>query len=116
MQGDEELSFAAMAQKMRVFRDIVVKDPGVNTVSSFTGGGAGGSTPRMFVQLKPLSERKLSADQVIARIRKASAHVPGAAPYLQAVQDLSLGCRYRGAPYQYTLHAQNLSDLTHSTT
>jgi multidrug efflux pump len=113
IQGDQDLSFAAMAQKMRVFTDIVAKDPGVDTVGSFTGGGSGGSIARMFVQLKPLSERKLSADQVIGRIRKASAHVPGAALYLQAVQDLTVGGRFGGAQYQYTLQADNLSDLTH---
>jgi multidrug efflux pump len=113
IQGDQDLSFAAMSQKLRVFTDIVAKDPAVDIVGSFAGGGAGGSTARMFVQLKALSERKLSADQVIARIRKASAHVPGAALYLQAVQDLSVGGRYGGAQYQYTLQADNLSDLTH---
>src|SRR5579864_5095940 len=112
IQGDQDLSFAAMAQKMRLFTAIVAKDPGVDTVGSFTGGGAGGSTARMFVQLKPLSERKISADQVIARIRKAGAHVPGAALYLQSVQVLSVGGRYGGAQYQYTLQADNLSDLT----
>src|ERR1700687_1602642 len=113
IQGDQDLSFAAMSQKMRVFTDIVTKDPAVDTFGSFTGGGSGGSTARMFVQLKPLSERKINADQVIARIRKASSHVPGAALFLQAVQDLSVGGRFGGAQYQYTLQADNLSDLTH---
>jgi len=113
IQGDQDLSFAAMSQKMRVFTDIVAKDPAVDSVTSFTGGGSGGSTARMFAQLKPLSERKLSADQVIGRIRKASSHVPGAALYLQAVQDLTVGGRYGGAQYQYTLQADNLTDLIH---
>src|SRR6202790_4216469 len=113
IQGDQDLSFAAMSQKMRVFTDIVSKDPAVDSVTSFTGGGSGGSTARMFAQLKPLNERKLSADQVIARIRKASSHVPGAALYLQAVQDLTVGGRFGGAQYQYTLQADNLADLTH---
>jgi multidrug efflux pump len=113
IQGDQDLSFAAMSQKMRVFTDIVVKDPAIDSVTSFTGGGSGGSTARMFAQLKPLNERKLSADQVIARIRKATSHVPGAALYLQAVQDLTVGGRFGGAQYQYTLQADNLSDLTH---
>jgi multidrug efflux pump len=98
---------------MRVFTDIVVKDPAVDSVTSFTGGGSGGSTARMFAQLKPLNERKLSADQVIARIRKASSNVPGAALYLQAVQDLTVGGRFGGAQYQYTLQADNLADLNH---
>jgi multidrug efflux pump len=113
IQGDQDLSFAAMSQKMRVFTDIVAKDPAVDSVTSFTGGGSGGSTARLFAQLKPLSERKLSADQVIGRIRRASSHVPGAALYLQAVQDLTVGGRFGGAQYQYTLQADNLSDLTH---
>jgi multidrug efflux pump len=113
IQGDQDLSFAAMSEKMRQFTDIVLQDPAVDTVTSFTGGGSGGSTARMFGQLKPLSERKLSVDQVIARIRSKSAKIPGAALYLQAVQDLSVGGRFGGAQYQYTLQADNLTDLTH---
>ncbi len=113
IQGDQDLSFAAMSQKMRQFTDIVLQDPAIDTITSFTGGGSGGSTARMFGQLKPLSERKLSVDQVIARIRSKSVKIPGAALYLQAVQDLSLGGRFGGAQYQYTLQADNLQDLTH---
>ena len=115
IQGDQDLSFAAMSQKMRAFTDIVLKDPAVDTVTSFTGGGSGGSTARMFGQLKPLNERKISADEVIARIRKATSKVPGAVLYLQAVQDLSVGGRGSAAQYQYTLQADNLDDLTHWT-
>ena len=113
IQGDQDLSFAAMSKKMRVFTEIVSRDPAVDTVTSFTGGGSGGSTARMFAQLKPLNERKLSADQVIARIRSKTAGIPGAALYLQAVQDLSVGGRGSAAQYQYTLQADNLDDLTH---
>ena len=113
IQGDQDLSFAAMSQKMREFTDVVLQDPAIDTVTSFTGGGSGGSTARMFAQLKPLNERKISADQVIARIRKKTARIPGAALYLQAVQDLSVGGRFGGAQYQYTLQADNLNDLTH---
>src|SRR6059058_2675076 len=113
IQGDQDLSFSAMSQKMREFTDIVLKDPAVDTVTSFTGGGSGGSTARMFGQLKPLSERKISIDQVIARIRRATSKIPGAALYLQATQDLNVGGRFSGAQYQYTLQADNLSDLTH---
>jgi multidrug efflux pump len=107
--GDQDLSFAAMSKKMRTFTDIVAQDPAVDTVTAFAGGG----TARMFAQLKPLNVRKLSADQVIARLRSKTAGIPGAALYLQAVQDLSVGGRMGGAQYQYTLQADNLSDLTH---
>ncbi len=113
IQGDQDLSFAAMSQKLRQFTDIVLQDPAVDTVTSFVGGGSGGSTARMFGQLKPLNERKLSIDQVIARIRGKTAKIPGAALYLQAGQDLNVGGRFGGAQYQYTLQADNLSDLTH---
>jgi multidrug efflux pump len=113
IQGDQDLSFAAMSQKMRTFSDIVLKDPAVDTLTAFTGGGSGGSTARMFGQLKPLSERKISVDEVIARIRKATSKVPGAVLYLQAVQDLSVGGRGSAAQYQYTLQADNLNDLTY---
>src|SRR6195256_1873205 len=113
VQGDQDLSFAAMSQKMREFTDIVMQDPAVDSVTAFTGGGSGGSTARMFGQLKPLSERKLSSDQVIGRIRSKTARIPGAALYLQSVQDLSVGGRFGGAQFQYTLQADNLVDLTH---
>lgn len=111
--GDQDLSFAAMSQKMRTFTDIVLKDPAVDTITAFTGGGSGGSTARMFGQLKPLSERKISVDEVIARIRKATSKVPGAVLYMQAVQDLSMGGHSTAAQYQYTLQSDNLGDLTH---
>jgi multidrug efflux pump len=107
--GDQDLSFAAMSKKMRNFTDIVAQDPAVDTVTAFAGGG----TARMFAQLKPLNERKLSADQVIARLRSKTAGIPGAALYLQSVQDLSVGGRMGGAQYQYTLQADSLNDLTH---
>jgi len=113
IQGDQDLSFTAMSQKMRAFTDIVANDPAVESVTAFTGGGSGGSTARMFAQLKPLSERKLSADQVIGRIRSKTQGVPGAALFLQAVQDLSMGGRMGGAQYQYTLQADSLDDLRH---
>jgi multidrug efflux pump len=106
--GDQDLSFAAMSKKMRTFTDIVAQDPAVDTVTAFAGGG----TARMFAQLKPLNVRKISADQVIARLRSKTAGIPGAALYLQAVQDLSVGGRMGGAQYQYTLQADKLDDLT----
>jgi multidrug efflux pump len=113
IQGDQDLSFAAMSQKLRVFSDILMHDPGVDNVSAFAGGGNGGSTARLFAQLKPMKERKINSDQVIARIRDASANVPGAAMFLQSVQDLNIGGRFGAAQYQYTLQADNLTDLNH---
>ncbi len=113
IQGDQDISFAAMSQKLRQFTDIVLNDPAIDTVTSFTGGGGGTSTARMFAQLKPLEERKLNADEVIARLRRKASKIPGATLYMQAVQDLSIGGRFGGAQYQYTLQSESLDDLNH---
>ena len=111
IQADQDTSFEEMSRKMRAYTDIVLADPAVDTVTSFTGGGNGTSTARMFGQLKPLAERKVSADAVIARLRDKTAHIPGASLFMQAIQDVSVGGRFGGAQYQYTLQADNLDDL-----
>ena len=111
IQADQDTSFAEMSKKMRAFTDIVRADPAVDTVTSFTGGGNGTSTARMFAQLKPIEERKVDADHVIARLRGKTANIPGASLFLQAVQDVTVGGRWGGAQYQYTLQADNLEDL-----
>jgi multidrug efflux pump len=67
----------------------------------------------MFAQLKPLEQRKISADQVIARLRGKTAGIPGAQLFLQSVQDLSIGGRFGGAQYQYTLQAESVAELNH---
>jgi multidrug efflux pump len=113
IQADQDTSFAEMSKKMRAFSDIVAQDPAIDTVTSFTGGGNGTSTARMFAQLKPIAERKINADAVIARLRKKTAGIPGASLFFQSVQDVSVGGRFGGAQYQYTLQADNLEDLYH---
>ena len=82
-------------------------DPAVDTVNGFTGGGRGGATnsARMFISLKPLEERKVTADQIIARLRPKLARIPGATLYLTPAQDLRVGGRQSNAQYQFT-HAQ----------
>jgi multidrug efflux pump len=113
IQGDQDLSFNSMSQKMRQFTAIVLQDPAVDSVTSFSGGGNGGSTARMFAQLKPLSVRKISSDEVIGRLRDKTSGIPGASLFLQSVQDLGVGGRFGAAQYQYTLQADNLDDLNH---
>src|SRR2546428_7859780 len=89
--------------------------PSVATATAFTGGGGGrgttSNTGRMFISLKPRGERKLSADEVIARLRPKLATVPGATLFLQAIQDVRLGGRISQAQYQYTLVSDNLEEL-----
>jgi multidrug efflux pump len=113
IQADQDTSFVEMSKKMRAFVAIVMADPAVDTVTAFTGGGNGTSTARMFAQLKPLEERKIDADHVIARLRGKTSHIPGASLFLQSVQDVTIGGRFGGAQYQYTLQADNLDDLYH---
>jgi len=67
----------------------------------------------MFAQLKPIAERKANADAVIARLRKKTAGIPGASLFFQSVQDVSVGGRFGGAQYQYTLQADKSEDLYH---
>jgi multidrug efflux pump len=111
IQADQDTSFVEMSKKMRAYTDIVLADPAIDTVTSFTGGGNGTSTARMFGQLKPLAERRIDADHVIARIREKTSHIPGASLFMQSIQDVSVGGRFGGAQYQYTLQADNLDDL-----
>ena len=111
IQADQDVSFASMREKVKVLSNIVREDPAVDTVTAFTGGGGGNNSGRFFAQLKPLSERKISADEVIERIRPKLEKIPGASLYLQAVQDINVGGRFSGAQYQYTLQADNLTDL-----
>jgi multidrug efflux pump len=113
IQADQDTSFVEMSKKMRAFVDIVRADPAVDTVTAFTGGGNGTSSARMFAQLKPLAERKIDADHIIARLRDKTSGIPGAAMFLQSVQDVTVGGRFGGAQFQYTLQADNLDDLYH---
>ncbi len=113
VQADQDTSFQAMSERLRQFVDVIKADPAVDHVIAFTGGrnSSGTNTARMFIALKPLSERRLNADQVIARIRRHAAHVPGASLYLQAVQDLNVGGRMANAQFQYTLQSDDLALL-----
>jgi hydrophobe/amphiphile efflux-1 (HAE1) family protein len=114
IQASQDISFQSMKDKLTAIVDIIGKDPAVDTVVAFTGGGGGGTTrniARMFIALKPLGDRKLSADQVIARLRGKLVSVPGAPAYLQAVQDVRVGGRFGAAQYQYTLQGDNLAEL-----
>jgi multidrug efflux pump len=114
IQASQDISFQAMRQKLTEVVEIIQSDPAVDTVMGFTGGGGGSTTNtgRMFISLKPLEERKLSVDQVIARLRPKLATVPGAPTYLQAVQDLRIGGRVNSAQYQYTLQSVDLGELS----
>ena len=117
IQADQSISFQLMQQKLKQFVDIVRANPAVNTAVGFTGGGGpgpgGGSTNSgtVFVSLKPLRDRELSAEQVIGVLRSELAAVPGAMLFLQAVGDLGAGGRSGNAQYQYTLQGSTFEEL-----
>jgi multidrug efflux pump len=111
IQADQDVSFSTMRAKVKNFADIVRQDPAIDTVIAFTGGGSGNNSGRFFAQLKPLDQRKISADLVIERLRPKLDAIPGASLFLQAIQDINVGARFAGAQYQYTLQADRLSDL-----
>ena len=110
VQADQGISFQAMQKKLDSFMAVVQADPAVDTVMGFTGGGQR-NTANMFISLKPLDDRKVSADQVIARLRLKLSHEPGANLFLTAQQDIRIGGRQANAQYQYTLQADELNDL-----
>jgi multidrug efflux pump len=114
VQADQATSFQAMEPRLRKMLKIVQADPGVANVVGFTGGGGGTSTntARMFISLKPLSERKVTGDQIIARLRPKLAKVPGATLFLQLSQDLRVGGRASNALYQYTLQGDNYTEIS----
>ena len=108
--ADQSISFQAMKKKLQQLQDIVGSDPAVASVIGFTGTRAL-NTANVYVGLKPLAQRKLSADQVVQRLRPKLSRVSGARLFLQAVQDLHIGGRQSAAEYQYTLTGEDTAAL-----
>jgi hydrophobe/amphiphile efflux-1 (HAE1) family protein len=113
-EAAQDVSFAEMVRRQHALTDIVKRDPDVANVVSFVGAAAGSQTlnnGRVFITLKPRDERSASADQLIARWRPQFAKVEGAAMFLQAAQDVTVGARAARTQYQYTLQDSNLDEL-----
>ncbi|HWD60016.1 MAG TPA: efflux RND transporter permease subunit [Stellaceae bacterium] len=110
IQADQAISFQLMREKLQQFIAIVRSDPAVEAAVGFTGGGQTNSG-FVFVALKPLTQRKLSVDQVIGRLRGKLGKVAGARLFLQAVQDIRVGGRASAAQYQYSLQGDSLTEL-----
>jgi multidrug efflux pump len=110
MQGPQDTSFQAMEKAVQQSVEIIKADPGVENVMGFTGGQGATNTGNEFIALKPLNQR-VSAEEIIARLRPKLARIPGAATFLQPVQDIRIGGRQANAEYQYTLQAETTQDL-----
>jgi multidrug efflux pump len=104
--ADQNISFPAMSRKLAQLQRIVEKDPAVASVFGFAGQGSAGragNTANVYIELKPLAQRHVSAAQIVQRLRPKLNAIAGARLFLQAQQDLHLGGRQTAAEYQYTL-------------
>jgi hydrophobe/amphiphile efflux-1 (HAE1) family protein len=113
-EARQDISFAAMTERQKALADVIAKDPDVADVAfcvGVTGGSQSINNGRFWVNLKPRSERKATADQIINRLRPQLARVPGVTLFLQAAQDVSMGGRPARSQFQYTLQDADLDEL-----
>jgi multidrug efflux pump subunit AcrB len=118
-EAAQDISFATMAKLQAQVAKVVLADPAIDTVGSFIGAASGNSTVnngRMFITLKPLSQRKVRVDEVINRLRRKLVDVPGITLFLQAIQDIRVGGRLGKAQYQYALQSGDIGELNHWST
>jgi multidrug efflux pump len=111
IQGSQDISFQAMQVATKRIVDVVRTDPAVQNVMAFTGGNGASNSGFIYLGLKPLEQRKVTANQVIDGLRPKLLAVPGANTFLQAGQDLRIGGRMSSAQFQYTIQSDNLQDL-----
>jgi len=112
VRGPQDSSFPAMDGSIRQIGAVIKNDPAVANVIAFTGGGGATNTGSLYIALKPLAERKVSAAQIINRLRPQLNRLPVASAFLQAVQDLRIGGRSSNAMYQYTIQSDTVQDLS----
>ena len=113
-QAPQTISFSAMSEKQQALADVVLKDPAVESLSSFIGIDGTNTTlnsGRMLINLKPLNERKVSASDVIRRLQPQLDEVQGITLYMQPVQDLTVEDRVSRTQFQYTLEDANADEL-----
>ena len=110
--GPQDVSFTQMKKSVQQIISVVSKDPGVASSMVFLGGGHPMNNGFTMISLKPRSERTASADQIIRRLRKEIARVPGATLFLQSAQDVNVGGRTSRTQYQYTLQDADLGELS----
>ena len=112
VQGSQDASFPSINDSLQKIVAVIKKDPAVENVSAFTGGAGATNTANIFIALKPLDERKITAPDIINRIRPQLNRLQAASAFLQAAQDLRIGGRNTAALYQYTIQSDNVADLS----
>ena len=110
-EAAQDISYAAMVDREHEVAQIIMADPDVQTVYYWVGANPTVNSGRVIIDLKPLSQRKASATEVVARLRKATARVPGIAFFGQARQDVQIGAKVSKTQYQYTLQDPNIAEL-----
>jgi len=112
-EGDQNLSFWAMRDKVAQFLQIIARDPDIDTYYEYTGGFGGGqsNTGMLNARLKPRDQRSVSAQAVVDRLRPQLERVAGASLRLRPQQEFTIGLRPGAAEYQYTLLSTNIADL-----
>ena len=117
VQGPQQMSFQSMNHALQEIAPVIKSDPGVANVVEVTGGSGPTTGPTntalIYIALKPLAERKVSAMNIINRLRPKLNRLPVASVFLQPVQDISIGGRQTNALYQYTLQSDSAKELAH---
>ncbi len=113
VQGPQDASFPIMDSSVKQMINVIKADPAVDNVNGYVGGNGASNHGFIYMALKPLNVRKVSAAQVIDRLRPKLNRLPGASTFLQPVQDIHIGGRQSNALYQYTIQSDNVQDLSH---
>jgi multidrug efflux pump subunit AcrB len=110
-EAAQDISYAAMVERVHELAKVVMADPDVQTVYYWVGANPTVNSARLMIDLKPLSQRKASATDVVNRLRKATTRVPAIAFFAQARQDVQIGARVSKTQYQYTLQDPDVAEL-----
>jgi hydrophobe/amphiphile efflux-1 (HAE1) family protein len=110
-EAAQDISYAAMVERQRALAQIVMADPAVQTAYYWVGANPTVNSGRIMIDLKPIKDRTASATEVLARLRKQAADVPGIALFGQARQDVQIGAKVSKTQYQYTLQDPDVAEL-----
>ena len=113
-EAAQDTSPEEMMRLLKQMGAVILKDPDVAGLATFTGSSGGAQTAntgRGFIVLKPRDERELTSSQIIDRLRPQLAKIEGANMYLQPTQDITVGGRIARASFQYTLQDSSLAEL-----
>jgi multidrug efflux pump len=113
VQGPQDASFPVMNASVLKLVNIIKNDPATNHIVAFTGGQGAANGGFMFMSLKPLNERKITASQFLDRVRPKMSRLPVASAFLQPAQDIRIGGRNSNALYQYTIQSDTTQDLNY---